>query len=140
MRYRLRTLLIVLAVLPPLLAVIGIAVFDLKREPLSVSGVVTYRGRPLQAGGVYFVPIAPGDGPVLQAVTDLDGRYRLDSKKQGLEIAPGDYHVIFYASAVKRGLIGYHPTTLPAQYGDAATSEITVRLSEPNSQFDFDLK
>ena len=92
MRFRLRTLLILLAVLPPLLAVIGVTVFGLKQEPPSVFGRVTYRGKPVELGTVEFAAQF-GDGSSYAVKTDAEGCYRLDSTAAGRPLRPGSYRV-----------------------------------------------
>jgi hypothetical protein len=92
MRYRLRTLLILLALAPPILAAIGIAVFGLKREPPTAMGTVTYRGMPVAQGTVSFVPQAD-DRLRYAAKTDEQGRFRVNRDAAGRPLQPGRYSV-----------------------------------------------
>ena len=92
MRYRLRTLLILLALAPPILAAIGIAVFGLKREPPTAHGTVTYRGMPVAQGTIKFVSQAD-DRLSYAAKTDEQGRFRVSRDEAGRPIQPGRYNV-----------------------------------------------
>jgi len=92
MRYRLRTLLILLAILPPVLAVIGNSVFRLRQRPPSAMGTVTYRGMPVADGIVEFVPESD-DRQRYAAKTDDQGRYRLNGAQTSPPLRPGRYRV-----------------------------------------------
>ena len=92
MRYRLRTLLILLAILPPLLAAIGISVFRLRQRPPSAMGTVTYRGMPVADGIVEFVPESD-DRQRFATTTDDQGRYRLNGSQTTPPLKPGRYRV-----------------------------------------------
>ena len=96
MRYRLRTLLILLAIVPPMLAAIGISVFHLRQQPPSVAGKVTVRGMPLANGVVEFVPESD-DRQRYAARTDEQGRYRLDGGQTSPPLKPGRYRVTIAA-------------------------------------------
>ena len=126
MRFRLRTLLILLAILPPVLAAIGVASFGLKREPPSVAGKVTYRGMPAAAVTVTFDPIATSE-PRYTATTDAAGSYRLSADKEGRQLRTGAYRATFTAPA------------LPAKYQNPNASPMTVNISGPEDQIGFEL-
>jgi hypothetical protein len=124
MRYRLRTLLILLAVLPPVLAVIGISVFRLRQPPPSASGTVTVRGMPLTNGTVEFVPESD-DRRTYAAKTDAQGRYRLNGSQTSPPLKPGRYRVTIAAPGA--------PQQLRSQL-------VTELLSETENVIDFDLQ
>jgi hypothetical protein len=92
MRFRLRTLLILLAILPPVLAAIGISVFHLRQKPPTASGTVTLRGIPLTNGTVEFVAESD-DRRTYAAKTDAQGRYRLNGSQTSPPLKPGRYRV-----------------------------------------------
>jgi hypothetical protein len=125
MRYRLRTLLIVLALGPPVLA--GIWLFAWRQESSSVRGRVTLRGMPAASVTLTFVPPS-GKGASYAAQTDAAGCYRVIGDSRGRAVKPGSYRVSFTA------------TSLPAQYQSPATSPIVVTVSGPENQIDFDLQ
>lgn len=125
-RYRLRTLLLLLAILPPILAAVGVGYFGLKQEPPSVVGTVTYRGMPAAGVTVTFEPIATSK-PRYTTTTDATGRYRLSDGKSGPPVQTGTYQATFTAPA------------LPAKYQSPNSSSITVDISGPNNQIDVDL-
>src|SRR5262245_31782462 len=92
MRFRLRTLLIVLAIAPPLVALIGISVFHLREKPPSAGGTVIYRGKPLAAGTIEFAPESD-DGRRFVAKIDDEGRYHLNGSQTTPPLKPGRYRV-----------------------------------------------
>lgn len=92
MRFRLRTLLIVLAVAPPLLALIGISVFHLRQTPPSAGGTVIYRGKPVADGTIEFVPESDASHRFV-AKTDDEGRYHLNGSETKPRMKPGRYRV-----------------------------------------------
>jgi hypothetical protein len=126
MRFRLRTLLILLAILPPILAAVGVGFFGLKQKPPSVVGTVTYRGMPAAGVTVTFAPIATSE-PRYTATTDAAGRYRLSDGKGGPPLQTGTYQATFTSPA------------LPARYQSPNVSGITVDISGPKNQIDIDL-
>jgi hypothetical protein len=123
-RYRLRTLLIVLALGPPVLA--GICNWWAGREP-SVEGVVTYRGMPAAAVSVTFVPMS-GNGRNYVTTTDATGCFQVAGGQMGRAVRPGNYRVSFKAAS------------LPAKYQNPAGFSIVVTVSGPQNQFNFDLR
>lgn len=92
MRYRLRTLLILLALAPPILAAMGIAVFRLKEKPPTAMGTVTYRGMPVAQGTINFVPQADGRRSYA-AKTDEQGRFHVSRDASGRPLQPGRYYI-----------------------------------------------
>ncbi|HEX5105457.1 MAG TPA: hypothetical protein VFV87_16680 [Pirellulaceae bacterium] len=127
MRFRLRTLLIALAVLPPILAVVGVALFDLKQEPPSVVGRVTFRGMPADAVAVVF---SPPDAPARSyaAKTDAAGMFRVTADSKGRPLRAGSYRVSISGQA------------LPARYQNPTTSGLAVEVSGPETTLDFELQ
>ncbi|HEX5106369.1 MAG TPA: hypothetical protein VFV87_21265 [Pirellulaceae bacterium] len=138
MRYRLHTLLIVLAVGPPVLAAIGIAVFSLRPTSPAVFGQVTFRGRPAQLVQMTFLRAA-GDG-AYSTVTDLEGNYRLKDDSSGRPIRPGAHFVLFYANRSARSALANYPASLPGEYGNAKNPQVTAAFLPGACRVDFDLK
>jgi hypothetical protein len=128
MRFRLRTLLIALAVLPPLLAAAGISWFGLRQEPPEVSGRVTYLGQPANAVDVVFELQEKSPPRRFAARTDVAGHFQLALDQAGRPLRPGRYTVTLSAPA------------LPARYQTASSSGLTVLVSKGDGQFDFDLQ
>jgi len=92
MRYRLRTLLILLAIAPPLLGLIGVSVFHLRQKPPSAGGTVIYRGQPLADGTIEFVPDSDARHRFVTK-TDDEGRYHLNGSQTTPPLTPGRYRV-----------------------------------------------
>jgi len=78
MRFRLRTLLIFLAIAPPIVAPVAIAVLGLSPEPITISGRVADRGMPAALTAVEFV-----------AESDSRQRYVAHTDEQGRFALPG---------------------------------------------------
>jgi hypothetical protein len=116
-----------------------------------VSGRITLNGEPLVAGNamILFKPDAHRGNlsPFEPAgIPDAEGHYRLSTKgKSGAP--PGWYKVIVTASTVEVGAAkdarhGHpHPKSLvPAKYGQAATTELSVEVVESAAPGAYDLK
>src|SRR4051794_9371353 len=58
----------------------------------SVSGKVTYQGKPVPLGTITFIPNTPGARNAT-GVIGSDGSYRLQTENPGDGAAPGDYKV-----------------------------------------------
>ena len=124
MRFRLRTLLVFLALAPPILAAIGIAVFGLKREPPTAVGIVTYRGMPVAQGTISLVPQAD-DRRIYASKTDEQGRFRVNRDAAGRPLQAGRYKVTIEAPV----------------YGSRLKRQFTTDLRrEPKNEFHFEMQ
>jgi hypothetical protein len=124
MRFRLRTLLILLAVAPPVLAILLVSFLGLRQKPLSAAGIVTYRGQPVANGTVEFVSISKAQHRFV-AKTDDQGRYNLDGARTSPPLKPGTYRISIAA---------------PGQ-GRLAGSELVTDLQpESKNEIHFDLR
>jgi hypothetical protein len=115
-------------------------------DPLNrqaVSGTVTYKGKPIPAGSVTFVPI-PETGPTSSGAAIKDGKYEI-ARDQGL--APGKYRVRFAGTdkeVLGPAVPGSGPTPqppkeiLPPKHTHQSTHEVEVKSGGSNS-FDFNL-
>jgi hypothetical protein len=57
-----------------------------------VTGTVTWKGKPLEAATVVYVPVTPGV-EAASGITDAAGRYRLTTYVAGDGAQAGEYHV-----------------------------------------------
>jgi hypothetical protein len=115
-------------------------------DPLNrqaVSGTVTYKGKPIVAGSVAFVPI-PETGPTSSGAPIKDGKFEIP-ESQGL--SPGKYRVRFAGTDKEvnaPAIPGSGPTPqppkeiLPPKHTHQSTHEVEVKSGEPNT-FDFNL-
>jgi hypothetical protein len=115
-------------------------------DPLNrqaVSGSVAYKGKPILAGSVTFVPI-PETGPTSTGAAIKDGKFEIP-KSQGL--SPGKYRVRFAVTdkeVIAPAIPGSGPTPqppkeiLPPKHTHQSTHEVEVKSGEPNT-FDFNL-
>ena len=120
-----------------------------------VSGRVTVEGdKPFSAGTVRFIP-APGSNlNSREAITDSQGRYRMEFFPGQPGLQPGDYKVMFSLYQMPDGspvpdqskeVDPQHPTQLGAvqmvspefEFGKADVCAVTI--TEGGGEFDFDL-
>lgn len=108
-----------------------------------VAGVVRLDGKPLDGAGVAFH--AAGGGPMASAVTDAEGRYRLETGNAKGAV-PGEYRVTvtkqtvsgFGSDGVMPGPGGYKIKWLvPEKYVDVKTTPLAVTV--PSQSYDFEL-
>jgi hypothetical protein len=143
MRYRLRTLLIVVAVGPVVLAAL-LSRFWPAREPSSVAGRVTYLGRPLSYALVKFEHDAtPGRFHV--AIADREGRFRVETSEGPLN--SGRHFVRVYRRVddnlvPARGLAAGEArfTSSPGQYRLATDPKFTTVIRSGANKIDIELK
>ncbi|MCS7237831.1 MAG: carboxypeptidase-like regulatory domain-containing protein [Thermoguttaceae bacterium] len=115
----------------------------------SVSGVVTYQGKPVEGANVIFSPIDPQQGARAEAAkTDAQGRY-------SAKLAPGEYSVgvtKYSQPAAQATQAGgeYTPpeegaqapvakSELPEKYADAARSPLRLKMEAKDTTFNIDL-
>ena len=100
---------------------------------VEVTGVVTMDGAPLEGANVVFNPAGNGDSRLpSQAMTDHDGRYRLQTHLGGGKykpgIVPGKYAVTVNKLDTESIKTTYAPpkNLLPKKYADAKTSDLNA--------------
>ncbi len=112
-----------------------------------VSGVVTYKGKPLQ--GIRVTLHAQGATPKAQYIptgqTGGDGKFTLSTGAPGNGAPPGTYVVTFekpeIGSAAATGSVETEVDAFGGKYSDPAKSEYTVTIEKgENSLQPFDLK
>jgi hypothetical protein len=105
----------------------------------SVSGAVTYQGKPVQDGLINFV--TTGSRPLGGGIAD-DGTY-------SVELSPGDYQVRVdtppqFPPGFKEGdvLPKLPPRQVPERFANFTTSGLTARVKadESSQTIDFDIK
>lgn len=120
-----------------------------------VSGVIKFKGTPVEGANVTFAPVNASDGAAAFGVTGTDGRYELTTFESGDGAVAGDYQVtvkkIDQPAAAQEESDDRTPDTgrrpaapknlLPAKYAAAATSGLTAGVTEDGENtFDFDLQ
>jgi hypothetical protein len=113
-------------------------------EMASVSGTVTYQGKPVPLGTITFVPVAP-DGRNATGVIGSDGSYTLQTEEPGDGAQLGEYRVTVYAH--DEPILDYIPkkpiqpkALVPPQYENPDTSGLTATVNSGSNTFDFDLQ
>lgn len=69
----------------------------------AVSGIVTYKGQPVEGASVTFSP-ASGQGRAASALTDAEGRFQLTTLKAGDGALPGSYQVTIAKTEVQNAM------------------------------------
>jgi hypothetical protein len=132
-RMRLLTMLVLLAL------VIGCGGDSVKLPKAPVSGVVTYRGKPLSTGRIGFIHQS-GQA----ASTDLatDGSYTLIAYQGKNEVVIQSLAPEKPAPDSSVGRIGLprKESLIPARYSECATSGLTCEVKPSDNQADFALK
>lgn len=129
---------------------------DAKPAPdpsVSVSGIVTMDGKPLDRATVTFLPVSgtkQGNGG--SGVTDSAGKYELSSQVGNVAVIgtpPGKYTVMIskmvkpdgsVADAMEPPMMSAAREVVPLQYSDFATSILSETVSSSGGTFNFDLK
>jgi hypothetical protein len=97
----------------------------------TVSGVITYDGKPLPAGTVSFESSEKG---IATSAPIKDGLYSTDRAPTGKVAVGVDTAPIQYGNPAKF-------VAIPVRYADSATSNLTVQIKPgDNKNVDFDLK
>jgi major membrane immunogen (membrane-anchored lipoprotein) len=125
-----------------------------------VSGKVTYKGTPVEQGGITFEPVKP---PVPEgrhaSGTIKDGHYSLTTAVEGDGALPGDYKVVIISTnvnmaglAAKTGGLAHQgdadyqkeiknsKSLVPTKYSKAESSGLTATVKSSANSIDFDLK
>jgi hemoglobin len=98
-----------------------------EEETATVSGHVTYKGKPLPSGMVSFHSKA---NKTKNAAIEVDGTYQA-------KLAPGDYRVTVAVAADKQGK---KPVNLPEKYADSKTSGLKYTAVKGKQDVDIELK
>jgi hypothetical protein len=116
---------------------------------VSISGKVTWQGKPLTAGSVAFIPAnAGGSQPSRSAGGEIgpDGVYRLSSFRSGDGVMPGQYRVTvesYISQPTHAESDKPYVWRIPRHYGKPAESGLTFIIPADASGhlvFDIDLK
>jgi hypothetical protein len=107
-------------------------------KTVEVSGLVTLNGTPLTEGSINFSSGTTGDSAI--ASINQDGRFLF-----GNGVLPGTYRVTITPSNSKvPPAPGVAPPKLnlsiPAKYGDPASTDLKAEVSSQSTDFTFDLK
>lgn len=135
--------------LPVMSAVVLLVVAGCQSKPtdptrpktVPVSGVVTYKGQPVEGATIMFVSTAGKRGAV--ATTDASGKFTMTTFEPKDGAIPGTYQVAIQKTIVEgappegaTGKAGEEPPAgtpkdlLPAKYKDASKSGLTVEVKE----------
>ena len=111
-----------------------------------VTGVVTYKDKPIAKINVMFVP-SDGKGRIAEGTSDENGRFSLQTVEPGDGAMVGDYKVSFkYVSDIIPDMPGFaggvkpEPSPIPLKYSDENRSGFTATVEASNNEFKFDLK
>jgi len=115
---------------------------DGRPQRSSVTGTVSYNGKPLSIGSLVFVPI--GGGPSAQGKISRDGFYEMGTFEDDDGVIPGDYKIMIVAltSSGGSGLpedtvkANTEPVSvIPDWYGDLEKSGlvVTVKADQDNT-------
>jgi hypothetical protein len=113
-------------------------------EMATISGKVTYNGKPVPKGTITFIPVAQG-GRNAVGVIASDGSYALQTEKPGDGALLGDYNVTI--SAHDEAVLDYIPSKpvepkllAPAKYENPKTTDLKATVKRGASPVNFDLK
>ena len=114
----------------------------------TVTGTVTYQGKSLKYGKIFFAPVDPATPPA-QGVIQSDGSYTLEV--QGDRKAPvagayvGEYRVWVTCYEYDQPGWAGNPlkeskSMIPEKYGSAQNSGLTATVVKGKNKFDFSLE
>ena len=83
-----------------------------------------------ESGQVLFQPT--GEGKAASGAVEPDGSFTMLTEQPGDGMAPGEYKVVLKIWKSYRD----QSLAVPEQYGDAATTPLTVTVNEDNTHFD----
>jgi hypothetical protein len=113
-------------------------------EMASVSGKVTYNGKPVPKGTISFVPVTQGGRNAVGEIGP-DGSYKLQTEQPGDGAQLGDYKVT--VSAHDEEVLQYIPKTpvkpkllAPAKYENPNTTDLKATVKRGSNPYSFDLK
>lgn len=112
-------------------------------EMASVSGTVTYQGKPVPMGTITFVSPDPLRRNAIGHI-DANGRYRLQTETPGDGAQLGDYDVTVYSHDEK--ILDYKPKVpvppkilTPAKYENPKTSGLKKTVKSGSNTFNIEL-
>jgi len=117
----------------------------------TVTGVVSYKGAPVEGASVIFSPSGIGKGMISKAVTDAAGKYSLQlipdrysvgiSKTESLGAALSEEEAHAQAAAGETPAVVTVKDHLPVKYKSGATSGLNAQVtSDGKNEFTFELK
>jgi hypothetical protein len=113
-------------------------------EMASISGKVTYNGKPVPKGTITFIPVVQG-GRNAVGVIGPDGSYSIQTEKPGDGALLGDYNVTI--SAHDEAVLDYIPAKpvepkllAPAKYENPKSTDLKATVKRGASPINFDLK
>lgn len=131
-----------IAVAVLVVAVAGCGSSDDQMETSSVTGTVTYDGKPVATGTVMFTPV--GGGPPATGQIQEDGTYQLRTYEEGDGAVFGEHKVTITALDMGSGLpedMATEPKPLvPEKYGRDTTSGLTATVASGENTIDFPLE
>lgn len=123
------------------------------KDSVTVSGVVTLDGKPLEKATVRFVPTSELDqGYGGSGVTDSAGKYELSSlveEKVVVGTPPGKYRVVVtklvkpdgtVADPMEPPMMSAARESIPLKYSDYGQSKLDATVATTGGTFNFDLK
>jgi hypothetical protein len=127
-----------------LLALFPLACGQSGPEMASVSGKVTYNGKPVPKGAITFQAVDPSGRNATGAI-EPDGSYTLQTEQPRDGALLGEYRVAI--SARDDEVLMYTPPKpippkrlVPAKYENPGTSELTATVKSGRNDIPFDLK
>lgn len=109
-------------------------------ETVPVSGVVLWKGEPVEGALVVFLPKNESDESMIgaQAVTDAEGNFQLQTYVGGANlkdgIQPGNYVVTVTKLEVIQDMRRKPKNLLPGKYAAAATTDLAAVVTEGDAQ------
>ena len=114
---------------------------------VSVNGVVTLDGQPIEGAIVTFIPVAKDQGQIAHGTTDKEGAFQLTTTKPNDGAFPGEYKgTVVYAEGaepppakgVKDAFTGFEKAqgqkrkapkySIPSEYSDAAKTTLKQKV------------
>lgn len=108
-------------------------------KTVPVTGVVTYKGSPVEGAQINFIPASPSESAAY-ATTQADGSFELTTFVQGDGAAPGSYKVTVNKRTVETILNAQDPngppqgvketSHLPEKYGKSTSTDLQFDVTE----------
>jgi len=127
-------------IFPPALLAVFLA--GCGSDMASVSGTVTYDGKPLDTGTVGFFPVGPG--PAGYGSIQPDGSFRIRTGQQA-GLPPGEYRITVQATGpipepTPENLEPVPESIIPERYGNPDQSGLTFTVEPGSNQVPIALK
>lgn len=102
--------------------------------PVSVTGKVTYNGKPVTGGVVTLIPVSPTKGQKVEAPIEEGGTFQLTSSSPGKGVVPGEYFITL-TPTVRRGKPEFSVRYRDIKYTDfvetiTGSREMTLELKD----------